>query len=235
MIRTVFMLTFWGLSILIVGPLLLLVTLVRRDVRWLYWVTPRIARVGMRLVGVRVEVRGVEHLERGLVYIFMPNHSSNLDPPVLIPAIPGRTSILVKKEVFRIPILGTAMKWAELVPVDRGDREAAIESVNAAIRVMQCGLHMLVFPEGTRTSDGRLLPFKKGPFHLAMDSGAPVVPITVLGTFESWPKTRFALRPGTATVVFHEPIDPRAFPDRESLMEAVREKIASALPPERRD
>ena len=235
MIRTVFMLTFWGLSILIVGPLLLLVTLVRRDVRWLYWVTPRIARVGMRLVGVRVEVRGVEHLERGLVYIFMPNHSSNLDPPVLIPAIPGRTSILVKKEVFRIPILGTAMKWAELVPVDRGNREAAIESVNAAIRVMQCGLHMLVFPEGTRTSDGRLLPFKKGPFHLAMDSGAPVVPITVLGTFESWPKTRFALRPGTATVVFHEPIDPRAFPDRESLMEAVREKIASALPPERRD
>jgi len=235
LIRTVFMLTFWGLSILIVGPLLLLVTLVRRDVRWLYWVTPRIARVGMRLVGVRVEVRGVEHLERGLVYIFMPNHSSNLDPPVLIPAIPGRTSILVKKEVFRIPILGTAMKWAELVPVDRGDREAAIESVNAAIRVMQCGLHMLVFPEGTRTSDGRLLPFKKGPFHLAMDSGAPVVPITVLGTFESWPKTRFALRPGTATVVFHEPIDPRAFPDRESLMEAVREKIASALPPERRD
>jgi len=142
LIRTVFMLTFWGLSILIVGPLLLLVTLVRRDVRWLYWVTPRIARVGMRLVGVRVEVRGVEHLERGLVYIFMPNHSSNLDPPVLIPAIPGRTSILVKKEVFRIPILGTAMKWAELVPVDRGDREAAIESVNAAIRVMQCGLHM---------------------------------------------------------------------------------------------
>ena len=235
MIRTVFMLTFWGLSILIVGPLLLLVTLVRRNVNWLYWVTPRIARVGMRLVGVRVEIRGVEHLERGRVYIFMPNHSSNLDPPVLIPAIPGRSSILVKKEVFRIPILGTAMKWAELVPVDRGDREAAIESVNAAIRVMQRGLHMLVFPEGTRTSDGRLLPFKKGPFHLAMDSGAPVVPITVLGTFESWPKTRFALRPGTATVVFHEPIDPRAFPDRESLMEAVRHKIASALPPERRD
>jgi 1-acyl-sn-glycerol-3-phosphate acyltransferase len=229
------MLTFWGLSILIVGPLLLLVTLVRRNASWLYWVTPRIARVGMRLVGVKVEVRGVEHLEHGRVYIFMPNHSSNLDPPVLIPAIPGRTSILVKKEVFRIPILGTAMKWAELVPVDRGDRAAAIESVNAAIRVMQRGLHMLVFPEGTRTSDGRLLPFKKGPFHLAMDSGAPVVPITVLGTFESWPKTRFALRPGTATVVFHEPIDPRAFSDRESLMEAVRNKIASALPPERRD
>ena len=235
MIRTIFMLTFWGLSILIVGPLLLLATLVRRDAKWLYWVTPRIARVGMRLVGVRVEVRGVEHLERGRIYIFMPNHSSNLDPPVLIPAFPGRTSILVKKEVFRIPILGTAMKWAELVPVDRGDREAAIESVNAAIRVMHRGLHMLVFPEGTRTSDGRLLPFKKGPFHLAMDSGTPVVPITVLGTFESWPKTRFALRPGTATVVFHEPIDPQTFPDRESLMQAVRNKIASALPPERRD
>lgn len=235
MIRTILMLTLWGLLILTVGPVLLVVTLVSGTARWLYWITSRLARLVVRLVGVKIEVRGTEHLQPGRTYIFMPNHSSNLDPPILIPAIPGRTSILVKKELFRIPILGTGMKWAELVPVDRSDRESAIESVNAAIRVMQRGLHMLVFPEGTRTSDGRLLAFKKGPFHLAIDSGVPVVPVTVLGTFESWPKSRFALRPGTATVVFHEPIDPRSFPDRESLMKAVRDKIASALSPERRD
>ncbi len=133
-----------------------------------------------------------------------------------------------------MPILGTGMRLAQLVPVDRSDREAAIESVQAAIAVLRKGLHMVIYPEGTRSSDGRLLPFKKGPFHLAMDSGVPVVPVTMLGTFESWPKTRFALRPGTATVVFHPPIDPHDFSDRDALMEAVRDSIASALPPERR-
>jgi len=79
-----------------------------------------------------------------------------------------------------------------------------------------------------------LLPFKKGPFHLAMDSGVPVIPVTLLGTFESWPKTRFALRKGTATVIFHPPIDPHSYADRDALMLAVRDSIASALPAERR-
>jgi len=167
-------------------------------------------------------------------YIFMSNHVSNLDPPILLPVIPGRCSVLVKKQLFRIPILGAGMKVADLVPVDRSDREAAIESVNAAIRVLQRGLHMLVFIEGTRSVDGRLLPFKKGPFHLAIDSGVSIIPVTLLGTFEAWPKTRFALRPGTATVVFHPPIDPHSYPDRDALMQAVSDTIASALPTERR-
>jgi 1-acyl-sn-glycerol-3-phosphate acyltransferase len=93
---------------------------------------------------------------------------------------------------------------------------------------------MVIFPEGTRSTDGRLLPFKKGPFHLAMDSGVPVIPVTILGTLESWPKTRFGLRPGTATLIFHPPIEPRQFTDRDAVMMAVRESIASALPENRR-
>jgi 1-acyl-sn-glycerol-3-phosphate acyltransferase len=125
------------------------------------------------------------------------------------------------------------MKMAGLVPVDRRNRESAIESVNAATQVLRQGLHMVIFPEGTRSADGRLLPFKKGPFHLAIDSGVPIVPVTILGTFESWPKNRFALRPGTVTVVFHPPLDPAQYPDRESLMATVRASIASSLPPER--
>ena len=100
--------------------------------------------------------------------------------------------------------------------------------------MLKKGLHMVIYPEGTRSADGRLLPFKKGPFHLAMDSSVPVIPVTILGTFESWPKTRFAMRPGTATVIFHPPIDPREFQDRDALTMAVRESIASALPVERR-
>jgi len=134
-----------------------------------------------------------------------------------------------------VPVFGTGMKLGDLVPVDRGHHEAAVESVQFATRVLGKGLHMVIYPEGTRSSDGRLLPFKKGPFHLAMESGVPVVPVTLLGTYESWPKTRFSLRPGTATVVFHPPLDPHHYNDRDALMKVVRNTIASALPPERRE
>ena len=234
MIRALFLLVFWGVSILIVGPVLLLYAFISGDINPLYNISAGLAILGVRLVGVKIDVRGMAMLEAGRNYIFMANHTSNLDPPVLLPTIPGRCSVLVKKELFRIPILGTGMKMASLVPVDRSDREAAIESVNAAIAVLHQGLHMLIFPEGTRSSDGRLLPFKKGPFHLAIDAGVFVVPVTLLGTYELWPKNAFALHPGTVTVVFHRPIDPRSYPDRDSLMESVAATIESALPVERR-
>lgn len=234
MIRAVALLAFWGVSILIVGPPLVLWAAITGNISPLYKGATQLSIFGVRLVGVKIVRRGLENLKSGQNYIFMANHVSNLDPPVLIPSIPGRCSVLVKKELFRTPILGTGMRQADLVPVDRSDREAAIESIRAAVDVLKKGLHMVIYPEGTRSSDGRLLPFKKGPFHLAMDSGVPVVPVTLLGTFESWPKTRFALRPGSATVVFHAPIDPREYPHRDALMEAVRDSIARALPERRR-
>ncbi len=235
MIRSLVMLVFWAVCILIDGPLGILIAFLTGNIWPLYRSATWLAACGVRLGGVKVERRGLENLQPGRNYIFLSNHVSNLDPPVLIPAIPGRCSVLVKKELFRIPILGTGMKMADLVPVDRRDREAAIESVKAAIRVLQKGLHMVIFPEGTRSADGRLLPFKKGPFHLAMDSGVPIIPVTLLGTYESWPKHRFALHPGTVTVVFHSPLDPHSFSDRDSLMTATSAAIASALPPERRE
>ena len=222
------------MSIFIVGPALLLYALISGDINPLYNISNRLAAFGVRLVGVKIEIRGMENLEAGRNYIFMANHTSNLDPPVLLPTIPGRCSVLVKKELFRVPVLGTGMKMASLVPVDRSDREAAIESVNAATAVLRQGLHMLIFPEGTRSRDGRLLPFKKGPFHLAINAGVFIAPVTLLGTYELWPKSRFALRPGRVAVVFHQPIDPRSHPDRDSLMKAVAETIESALPVERR-
>jgi len=228
-IRTVFMLAFWGVSLLLLGPFILIYTLLTRDIRPLYTVGTRFAYFGVRMAGIRVEVRGLDKLPRRN-YVYMSNHVSNLDPPIFIPRIPGRCSVLVKSELFRIPILGTAMKMAELVPVERSNREAAIESVRAAAEVMHHGLNMVIFPEGTRSMDGRLLPFKKGPFHLAMETGIPVVPVTILGTAECWPKGTWAMKPGTATLVFHAPVEPANFSDREALMAAVREQIASVLP-----
>ena len=233
MIRTVFMLIFWGASLLVLGPLFLVYTFLTRDIEPLYSVGTSLAYFGVRMAGVKVDVRGLDALPRRN-YIFMSNHVSNLDPPVFIPRIPGRCSVLVKKELFRLPILGTAMRMAELVPVDRRNREAAIESVRAAAEVLRHGLNMVIFPEGTRSADGSLLPFKKGPFHLAMETGVPVVPVTILGTAECWPKGTWTMKPGVATLVFHQPVDPANFPDRDRLMAAVREQIAGALPQDKR-
>lgn len=233
MIRAVALLCFWAVSILIVGPPLVLYAALTGNANPLYYTARRFGRWGVLLAGVKIEVRGQEGLQPGHNYIFMSNHASNLDPPALIGVIPGRCSVLVKKELFRVPVFGTGMRLGHLVPVDRHDQEAAIESVRAAVKVLAEGLHMVIYPEGTRTADGHLLPFKKGPFYLAMDSGVPVVPVTILGTYESWPKTRFALRPGAATVIFHPAIDPHEYSDRDALMEKVRDTISSALPPER--
>lgn len=234
MIRSVIMLTFWGLSNLLVGPFLLLYALISRDVGPLYHVATFLAITGVRLGGIRIHEVGRENIKPGQNYIFMSNHASNLDPPIEIPRIQQRCSVLVKKELFRIPILGTGMHMTKLVPVDRSNREAAIDSVQKAVEVLRSGLNMMIYPEGTRTRDGKLQPFKKGPFHLAMESGFPVLPITILGTYEAWPKNRFALKPGVVTVVYHPAIDPREYGDRDALMTAVRESIASALPEERR-
>ena len=205
-------------------------TLLTGDGRLLYRTGMWIVRAGLRLSGIRVQPEGLQKLDAERTYIFMANHASNLDPPVLLPLIPRRTSVLVKKELFRIPVLGPAMRIARLVPVDRSRRERAIASLHAAAAVLRDGLNMTIFAEVTRSPDGRLLPFKKGPFHLAVETGVPVVPVTIVGSYEAQPKGRLAVRPGLIRVVFHEPIESSQFPDKLALLEAVRARIASALP-----
>lgn len=191
------------------------------------WIT----RSGLSIAGVRIAVEGLEQIDGDATYIFMCNHVSNLDPPILIPKLPRRTSVLVKQELFKIPILGRAMLMADLVPVDRSNREAAVNSMREAEQVMARGLNMTVFPEGTRSRDGRLLPFKKGPFYLAMDSGVPVVPVTILGSELLMPKGSSTIHPGVVTLKFHRAISPTQFAEKEELIAAVRRAIASALPP----
>ena len=127
------------------------------------------------------------------------------------------------------------MHLADLVSVDRSNREAAVNSMRQAEKVMGRGLNLMVFPEGTRSRDGRLLPFKKGPFYLAMDSGIPVVPVTILGSEKLMPKGSMLIRPGTVRLVFHRPISPKQFADKEQVIAAVRREIASELAPSLRE
>ena len=208
-------------------------TLITKRINFLYRVGMGLAYTSALIGGAKVKLVGLDKLDPAGTYIFMSNHVSNLDPPILAPVIPRRTSILAKKEIWRIPILAKALDLAEIVPVERSDRDSAIQSIRRAGEVMRHGINMMIYPEGTRSRDGRLLPFKKGPFHLALETGVPVVPVTILGTYEMWPKGQAFIRGGTATVVFHPPIDPKQFSSREELTEAVRAAINSALPPER--
>ena len=137
---------------------------------------------------------------------------------------------------MKLPILGYAFKLGQFIPVDRdGDVKAARQAVAGAVRALSSGVHITTFVEGRRSSDGRLLPFKKGPFYLAKDSGAPCIPVSIHGTGQLLPCGSARMRPGHAQVIFHDPIDPAGYATREELMQAVRAAIASGLPEWMRD
>jgi 1-acyl-sn-glycerol-3-phosphate acyltransferase len=226
------MLTFWALCLPVAALVGFPWTLLAGNVNLLYRLGMWSAWTGVRLAGVRVQTVGLDGIDPSRTYIFMANHASNLDPPILLPLIPGRTSVLVKKELFSYPILGKTMRLGSLVPVDRGNHEAGIAAGREAAGILRQGVNMTIFVEGKRSFDGRLLPFKKGAFYLAKECEVPVVPVTIVGTHFLMPKKRFSIKPGTATIIFHDPMDPREFPDRDALLLAVRERIHSGLPPQ---
>jgi 1-acyl-sn-glycerol-3-phosphate acyltransferase len=208
-------------------------TLLIGDINPLYRVAMWIANAGVRAAGIKTEITGLENVPGGRPCIFMCNHVSNLDPPVVLPLLPGRSSVLLKKELMRIPILGRAMRMGQFVPVERGGkRDAAQTSVIAAGEALASGLNILVFPEGTRSRDGRLAAFKKGPFFLAMETKAPVVPVVISGTQEMMRKGSMVILPGTARIKLLPAIEPSEFQTREELLRAVRSAIAEALPNE---
>lgn len=206
-------------------------TLITRNTTLLLRVGFWIARAALPWGGVRVVVHGMDRLPRG-ASIVMANHSSNLDPPVLIPLLPGRVVIYLKASLMRIPVLGYAMRLAGFIPVVRGGSAEAAKATSAvAQRELEQGSCLVLFPEGTRSRDGSLLPFKRGPFFLAMASRAPVVPVTIAGATRMLPKGSTRLRSGTVTVTFHPPLYPADYSEKEELMEAVRSAIESGLTP----
>jgi 1-acyl-sn-glycerol-3-phosphate acyltransferase len=231
-IRTILMLAFWSFALPMAAILCFPWTFLTGDIRFLYRVAMWSAWTGVRLTGIRVQTLGLDQLDAKRTYVFMSNHVSNIDPPIMVPLIPRRTSVMVKKELFDYPILGKTMRLGSLVPVDRGNNEAGIAAVRAAAAVLRQGVNMMIYIEGHRSFDGKLLPFKKGPFYLAMECGVPVVPVTIAGSHQVMPKGRFAIKPGTVTVIFHTPIEPQDFGSRECLMKKVRRAINSGLPEE---
>ncbi|HEY0307958.1 MAG TPA: lysophospholipid acyltransferase family protein [Acidobacteriaceae bacterium] len=208
-------------------------TLLRNDVSWMYRAGIWIARAGVRAGGIKVKITGYENVPAGRACVFMSNHVSNLDPPVLIPLIPGRCSVMLKAELMRIPILGRAMRLAHFVPVARGGEPSkAKASIDAAAKALQSGLHIVIFAEGTRSPDGRLRQFKKGPFFLAKETGAPIIPVALSGTQTMMRVGSMKVHPGTARIQLLPAIHSSEYATREELMAAVRNAINAALPAE---
>jgi 1-acyl-sn-glycerol-3-phosphate acyltransferase len=231
MIRTIAVVLFLALALLLVMPLFILWTLLTGTADLMYEVAMKTVRASLRIAKIRVRVEGLENIHPS-VCIFAANHISNVDPIAFVPAIPRRVSVLLKSELFRIPILSTAMRLAKFVPVDRADKEAAVASVNVALGVLKEGLSLAVYPEGTRSPDGRLKPFKKGTFALAIEAGVPIVPVSISGAQHLMRKGEWTMRPGEIVVRFGPSVDASQYTmeRRMELLERVEELVAAGLP-----
>jgi 1-acyl-sn-glycerol-3-phosphate acyltransferase len=232
MLRAIFV-TFFALAFtLLVGTPFLVHAVLTRNTNTLYNVGRLGARIVLWLAGVRLEVHGREKIPRRAV-VFMANHQSNCDPPAIFVLLPP-VLILGKEEFFRVPVLGRAMLLRGFVPVERKNRERAIKAVEQATKSLEAGNSFMVFPEGTRSPDGRLGPFKKGVFVMAIKAGAPIVPISVSGGRKIMPKGKFIIKPGTVRITFHEPVltEGCTLGDRDRMMEKVRQAILGGLTPE---
>jgi 1-acyl-sn-glycerol-3-phosphate acyltransferase len=185
------------------------------------------AKILLLICNTKVEVIGKENLLPGKPQIFMANHQSDFDILIALAYIPGQFRWLVKKELFHIPVFGAAMKSAGYIEIDRNNREKALQSLDeAALRIRE-GKSIMTFPEGTRSRDGEIRPFKHGTFYLAIKSGVPILPISIIGSGQIMPKRSLRVRPGRVKVVIDKPVYVKNF-DIEKLHELV-EKVRSII------
>jgi 1-acyl-sn-glycerol-3-phosphate acyltransferase len=233
MIRAIFVCVVTFLYILVVGVPFLIHARLTKNTDRLYRVGITGARMALWLAGVRLDVHGLEKIPLGRGAIYMPNHQSNCDPPAVISILPP-VLVLVKQEFFRVPVLGRGMILRGFIPVDRKNREKAIASVERAVDSMKAGNSFLAFPEGTRSPDGRLQPFKKGLFVMAIKAGALIVPISVSGARKVMPKGQFVIHPGRVRITIQDPISAADYPleQRRDLIKMTREAILKGLDPE---
>jgi 1-acyl-sn-glycerol-3-phosphate acyltransferase len=227
--RTLVLGIFYSLLLILMTPFLLICLLTgQKDplIRFGQWAV----RLGCWFLGIKVAVSGLERLDPATAYVFMANHLSFIDGPIAATAIRRPVRIILKKSIFRIPVLGIGMRYVGFVPVDRKGVKGGQKSIRRAAELMVEKVYsFLVFPEGTRSRDGRIQPFRRGGFFLALNGRAPIVPMTIKGSFEIMPKGQWHAKKGDVRIVFHDPI-PVAGCNPENmgkLIERVRAAIVS--------
>lgn len=181
--------------------------------------------------GVNVKFRGLNHFDRDKPHVFMANHQSNFDIPVLLGCLPVQFRWLAKKELFKIPLFGLAMKKVDYISIDRSNQESAKQSLKAAAKLVHDGASVMIFPEGTRSMDGHIQPFKKGGFHLAMDAEVPIVPIIIHGTRPIMPKKELKIISGDVLVQALPPVSTTGYTaeNKDELIFKVRSIIRSSF------
>ena len=190
-----------------------------------YW-----AKTNLALAGLPVQIEGLESLDPKQSYIFMPNHASFLDILLALAYIPYNFRIITKKEIFRIPIMGWALKRSRQIPMDRTNPRKGLASLRRAFEVLQQGISIVVFPEGTRTLNGKLGEFKATLFILPIRSGIPIVPVRIEGTFNALKRGSILLNPVPLKITFHKPIPAGSFQDRDRWLYArmVQDALSSS-------
>lgn len=181
--------------------------------------------------GIKVTLKGIEKLNPEQSYIYMANHQSNYDIPVLLGKLPVQFRWLAKAELFRIPLFGRAMQGCGYISIDRANRKMAFESLARAADTIRNGTSVMIFPEGTRSYDGNLKEFKKGGFVLSVDAGVPIVPIIIKGTWPIMPRTRFRIEPTPVSIEIHDPIETCNFTrsTKDDLIKTVRNTMIEKM------
>lgn len=231
MMRATLLYLFVGTYVLLLAPLALIWTFVIGDVSLLFRMARICIRTGGWICGIRVRIEGRENIQAGKTYVFLSNHQSNCDGPVLMHCIPRDLRALIKKEMMRLPVLSWVLQRVRFVPIERLNPKQAHVGIEQGARLLGEGVSFFAFPEGTRSRDGRLGVFKKGVFIMAIKAQVPVVPISILDSAKILAPGRYGIRPGCIHVQIHAPIETAGLTleDRNQLVQQVREAILAPL------
>ena len=231
MIKTLFVMCWIVIATIFFGTLAIITGFFSKTGNLPHMVATMWARTILFVSRVKIRTTGVENLDKEKSYIFMANHQSNFDILAVFAGLPFQFRWLAKAELFRIPIFAQGMRGCGYISIDRKNRESAFKSLNEAADKIKNGASVMIFPEGTRSRDGKLLPFKKGGFVLARNAGVPITPIVITGSLEIMPKTRLRIKSGEISITILPQINTALYKDqdKEVLMDLVREKLSDAL------
>jgi len=231
MIRTTYIILFVVLTTIFWGTIAIIISFFSRTGNPVHIIARIWGRGILFASRIKVTVKGLANIDPSQSYIFMSNHQSNFDIPVLLAYLPVQFRWLAKAELFKIPIFGRAMRAAGYVKIDRFNQKSAFESIREAARKMKNGVSVMIFPEGTRSRDGNIRPFKKGGFIMAVDSKVPIVPVILQGTWTIMEKSSLKINTGEVSLNIETPIATTGYTrdNKDELMESVRAVICEGF------